>query len=110
VVFSEEAPASPHKLFTVTGDVLASVVPIIKEAFSHGNATLSFGEQGKISLGSIDSIGRKVFEVTARKVVSNDIYQTVRLDEGEIELTSGTILYYCVYAKLSADGGVEEAE
>jgi len=110
VVFTEEAPTSPLKLFTVAGDVLAFITPVIKSEFSHDNATLLFGEQGKIALGSIDSVGGNPLESSVCRVVSGDIYQTIRMDEGEVDLTSGTVVFYCVFAPLSADGLVQGIE
>lgn len=102
-----EGPANPLKLFTVTGDVSAFIVPVIKTVLNTLDAIVAIGELG-VNHWSFDSDYRDP-EKRVYKAVSSDIYQTIRVIEG-VNITSGVIKYYCIFAKLSSDGEVEEAE
>lgn len=107
VVFSAEAPTLPLKLFTVTGDVLAKIIPVITSDFTTENAIISIGTQAEAGrLLVMDTLYEET--LTPLYSVSSDLYLTVGWgDEEEVDFI-GTVTFYCVYAKLSQDGEVEE--
>jgi len=108
VVFTGESPILPLKLFTVTGDILAKIVPLIKNGFNTEDAIISVGTQANPSrLLVMDTKYEEVLKPNLP--VFSDLYLTVEAGE-EVELTSGTVVFYCIYAKLSSDGLVEEVE
>ena len=109
VVFTAESPVSPFKMFTVIGDVLVHIVPIIRNPFSTEDAMLNIGEQGKKSILYMDS--KYAREKEPLRPVSSDLYLTVSWpenEEGVIE--SGTVVYYCIFAPLSENGEVVEVD
>lgn len=105
VIFTGELE-NPLKLFTVTGDVMAYIVPIIKNGFSTEDAILNVGEQGKDSILYMDS--KYEPKKPSAKPVSSDLYLTRNGVAETIE--SGIVAFYCIFAKLSVDGAVLSAE
>jgi len=109
VVFSEGVPVLPLKLFTVTGDVSAKVIPVIKSDFNTEHAIISVGTQAKTGrLLVMDTLYEET--VTPHHPISSDIYLTVGWGDQPPEILTGTVIFYCIFAKLSEDGEVEEAE
>ncbi len=112
VVFSEGLPVTPYKLFDVTGDVLAFIVPSVKNPLN-ADAILAIAEESNSTLWSIETAKA---EIPSRnhKVVSSDLYMSVITDSPGVGqpvpvITTGTIKFYCIYAELSEDGNVEGA-
>lgn len=107
VVFSVGVPVTPFKLFTVTGDVLAFIVPAIKDDFD-SNATFTIGEQNGSTFWSMETQKVEIASVD-HKVVSSDLYMSSIMAVGTIAPTTGTIRFYCIFAQLSFESGVEAA-
>jgi len=97
-------PTNNLKLFTVTGDVLVYIFPVIKTPFDIHGAAFVIGEADKPfwTMGSSNEDPQK----RDYRAVSGDLY----LNSFGKEVGSGVAAFYCVYAKLSQDGEVEEAE
>ncbi len=92
----------PLKLFKVTGDILAHIVPVIKGELPSRDFSVLLGEQARPALWPIDT----GYAGIKYKVASEDLYLTFSAQT----VASGIVKFYCVYAKLSVDGSVEEVE
>ena len=108
VIFTQELE-NPLKLFTVIGDVFVKIVPVFNGNLSVSTATIKASTQdGSVVLLTMDG-NKDDYRLDFNRIlpdypISSDIYQTI-----SIPIASGTITYYCVFAKLSADGSVEAA-
>lgn len=106
VVLSAESPTLPLKLFTVTGDVSAKITPVVKSNFNTENAIISVGtqaEEGRLLV--MDTLYEE--KVISYRPVSSDLCLTVGWGDQTPEVLTGTVTFYCIFAKLSADGAVE---
>ncbi len=112
VVFSTGVPVTPYKIFTVVGDVLAFVLPVVKVVFD-ADAILAINEQNGSNLWSIETSRAESGE-RKYKVVSSDLYMNVIVDSPGVNqpvpvINTGTMMFYCVFASLSAGSSVEGA-
>ena len=106
VVFTEGQPTSPYKLFTVTGDVTARILPVITDSLNTEDAILTIGEQGINHIFYMDS----GYEDSGKRIdypVSSDLYLTINWSIETPGTLTGTVIFYCIFAKLSADGEVQ---
>jgi len=111
---------NPATLFTVTGEVLAYIVPVCKTLLAGATATLEVGVTGATAALVAQTTATDIdadegwFAATPTLAVANtaqyhvlglDVIQTV----GTADITSGVIDYYLFWKPLSDDGNVVAA-
>ena len=108
-------------LFTVTGDVIATVFATCSEALAGASATIEVGITGNtaallpqstatdIDAGEVwtDTGPATIEGVPTDKILTNgtDIIETI----GTADITDGTITYYCAWAPLAVGASVVAA-
>lgn len=111
-------------VFTVTGDVLVSIVPVITtNVTSAAAADIRFGVVGNTDAMIVDSLATgmiargiwvdqtptneiEAFEMIRRYIITdgNDVVLTL-----SAQVDAGVIRFYCFWTSLSSDGKVENA-
>ena len=113
--------ASAHTLFTVTGNVLATVFGICDTTLDSGGApTIEVGVTGNTAVLIAQSVAKSLADgevwvdatmtrvgagaLPAMQIINdgNDIILTV----GTTTVTAGVIDFYCLYRPLSEDGNI----
>lgn len=113
-----DGTGNPATIFTVTGDVVATIFGVCSENLAGANATLEVGIVGNtaaliaqttatgIDNGQvwIDATTATVQGLPSAQVLTGgtDIIQTV----ATANITDGTITYYCFFRPLSSTGNV----
>ncbi len=98
-------PINNVKLFKVNDKVLAAIYYIINAPLSPLYGVINIGEQDSPTSWSMGTSNEPAYKRKFR-AVSGDLYLTTK---GK-EIEAGEVIYYCIFAKLSADSGVEAAE
>jgi len=123
ITFSNEG-AGAVSVFTVTGDVLIRIIPVV-------TTTLTSAAAANIKLGAIGSTDAMIVDSLATNLVARGIWidQTpdneieavdrirsyINVDGNDIILTldaqidTGVIRFYCFWSPLSSDGSVVNA-
>lgn len=108
-------------LFTVTGDVIATVFAVCSESLAGANATIEVGVSGDTacfiaqSTGTdidngevwVDTAPGKTQPIPAAQVIAGgaDIIETI----ATADITDGTLTYYCAWAPLTVGASVVAA-
>lgn len=119
--FVNPTAAGTYNLFTVTGDVIVRIIPVVSTTIAAGVTTICLGIAGSTDYMIADTsdgtlTARRIWtdaipsdEIEATDTIrdyiitdGNDVVMEVKGDN----ITGGEIIFYCFFTNLSSNGNV----